>query len=98
MCGLTQVPDLKFEVLVLNSFDVETDRWNGRDDFADLQSVENRRFACTVESQDENATFFASEQAREIAEQVAHLCNGKRKRVENISLMSSSTVLLSIKL
>jgi len=56
----TQVPDVEVEVLVRHGLDVEADRGNRGDDLADLEAVEERRFARVVEAEDQNADFLAA--------------------------------------
>jgi hypothetical protein len=72
----TDVPNCEGDVLVFDSLDVETDRWNRGDDFAELQLVQDRCFTSSIKSDHQDTHFsFAEEALKQACENVAHICN-----------------------
>ena len=51
----SDIPDGEIDISVFEGFDVETDGWNGGDDFTELQLVEDGRLSGRVQSVHEDA-------------------------------------------
>ena len=66
-------PDVEIEVLICDGFDVEAYRGDCGYDFADLEAVEQGRFAGVVEAEDQDTDFlFGPEEVGEEREGSAH--------------------------
>jgi len=63
----SDVPHSERDVLVFHSLYVEADSRDGRDDFTELQFVQNRRFTGSVQTHHQDAHLFLAEKATEQA-------------------------------
>ena len=66
------IPDVEVEALVLNRFDIESDRRDCRHMLAKLQLVQDRCLSCSIESQHETPSITVLEIALEHVEEVPH--------------------------
>ena len=57
------VPRVELNVLVLESFHVEADGWDGVDDFSELHLVQDGGLACGIETDHEDSHFLGSDHA-----------------------------------
>lgn len=71
----TDIPDVKLDILVGDSLDVEADGRNGGDVLAELELVENGGLAGGVETEHEQSHFLGSEDlAHHLGELGTHDC------------------------
>ena len=68
-----EIPDLEFDAVVGDRFDVKTNGGDGGDDRADLEAVENGRFSGVIQSKNENSSFFLAKHGEEATEKETHL-------------------------
>ena len=72
-----RTPDSERDVLVLHSLDVEANRWDGGDNLAELELVEDGGLTGGVEADHQDAhILLAEELAEELAEREAHCLRG----------------------
>ena len=82
----SDVPHVHVEALVLDCFDVEADRRNRGDMFAEFKLVENGRLAGGVESEHQAARLAVPEPLlEEIAEEKSHFKNELKKKKKESS-------------
>ena len=70
-----RTPDSERDVLVLHSLDVEANRWDGGDNLAELELVEDGGLTGGVEAHHEDAHLLLAHQLRQrLREHSAHDC------------------------